>query len=264
MSMEQYEDDESARRRLLSNAQVLGFIAGYWRRRPWLVGATVTFTLAAIACELMVPRASKALVDAAVRGPAHADGAWAAWLFFVAVYFGFALLRNSAMRFWTPLAAWTMQEMTNEGFRRVQRFSADWHGDTFAGATVRRLSRAMWGYDNTADAIVLAIGPALLVLVGLSLQMILRWPLVGAFSLGMVGLYITANVVIPTSMCARPSASPWPWTRASAGRCPTPSRPIRSSRASGPRRARRPGSMSSPPTGARRRCGPGFATWTCG
>jgi ATP-binding cassette subfamily B protein len=196
MSMEQYEDDESARRRLLSNAQVLGFIAGYWRRRPWLVGATVAFTLAAIACELMVPRASKALVDAAVRGPAHADGAWAAWLFFVAVYFGFALLRNSAMRFWTPLAAWTMQEMTNEGFRRVQRFSADWHGDTFAGATVRRLSRAMWGYDNAADAIVLAIGPALLVLVGLSLQMILRWPLVGAFSLGMVGLYITANVVM--------------------------------------------------------------------
>ena len=33
-----------------------------------------------------------------------------------------------------------MQEMTNEGFARVQTFSADWHGDTFAGATVRRLS----------------------------------------------------------------------------------------------------------------------------
>jgi ATP-binding cassette subfamily B protein len=196
MSMEQYEDDESARRRLLSNREILAFIAGYWKRRPWLVAGTVALTLAAIACELLVPRASQALVDAAVQGPAHADGAWKAWLFFVGVYFGFALLRNSAMRFWTPLAAWTMQEMTNEGFRRVQSFSADWHGDTFAGATVRRLSRAMWGYDTTADAIVLFIAPALAILVGLSVQMILRWPLVGAFSLGMVALYIGANIAI--------------------------------------------------------------------
>jgi hypothetical protein len=48
MSLEQYEDDESARRRLLSNREVLGFIAGYWKRRPWLVAITVVLTLAAI------------------------------------------------------------------------------------------------------------------------------------------------------------------------------------------------------------------------
>jgi ATP-binding cassette subfamily B protein len=194
--MEQYEDDESERRRLLSNRAVLAFIGGYWRRRSGLMAVTVGLTLAAIACELLVPRASQALVDAAVRGPAHAGTAWAAWLFFVGVYFGFALLRNAAMRAWTPLAAATMKEMTDEGFRRVQSFSADWHGDTFAGATVRRLSRAMWGYDVVADSLVIWIGPALLILFGLSLQMILRWPLVGMFSLGMVVLYIAANMVI--------------------------------------------------------------------
>jgi ATP-binding cassette subfamily B protein len=194
--MEQYEDEESARRRVLSNRQVLAFIGRYWRRRPALLGATVALTLAAIGCELLVPRASQALVDAAVLGPAHAGTAWAAWLFFVAVYFGFALLRNSTMRFWTPLAAATMKEMTDEGFARVQSFSADWHGETFAGATVRRLSRAMWGYDVAADALVIWIAPALLVLIGLSVQMILRWPWVGAFSLGLVVLYIGANVIL--------------------------------------------------------------------
>ena len=194
--MEQYEDDESNRRRLLSNREVIAFIAGYWRRRPWLVGLTVGINLVAIACELLVPRASQALVDAAVRGPAHPAGAWQAWLFFIGVYFGFALIRNIAFRFFTPLAVWTMQEMTDDGFRRVQSFSADWHGDTFAGATVRRLSRAMWGYDTVADSLVLFIGPALIVLLGLSLQMILRWPLVGGFCIGMVALYIACNVVL--------------------------------------------------------------------
>ena len=193
--MEQYEDDDSTRQRVLSNGRVLAFIAAYWLRRPGYFGATVLFTLIAIGFEILVPRASQGLVDAAIRGPAHADGAWRAWLFFVGVYLGFALIRNFAFRFWNVLAVETMKEMTNEGFRRVQAFSADWHGDTFAGATVRRLSRAMWGYDVVADSVVLWIGPALIILVGLSVQMMLRWPLVGLFSLGMVALYITSNML---------------------------------------------------------------------
>jgi ATP-binding cassette subfamily B protein len=194
--MEQYEDDESTRQRVLSNGQILAFIGGYWRRRSRLLAGTVALTLIAIACELLVPRAAQALVDAAIGGPARATGAWTAWAFFVGVYLASSVLRNSAMRFFIPLATRTMQEMTNEGFQRVQTFSADWHGDTFAGATVRRLSRAMWGYDVVADAIVIWIGPALIVLIGLSVQMALRWPLVGAFSLAMVIFYIVSNVVM--------------------------------------------------------------------
>jgi ATP-binding cassette subfamily B protein len=194
--MEQYEDDEVARKRVLTNSQVLAFIGGYWRRRPWLLVATVTLTLVAIGCELLVPRASQALIDAAVSGPARAGAAWAAWAFFVIVYLAAAAMRNGAMRFFIPLATATMRDMTNDGFARVQAFSADWHGDTFAGATVRRLSRAMWGYDVVADALVIWIGPALLVLIGLSLQMLARWPLVGLFSLAMVSLYIATNIVM--------------------------------------------------------------------
>ncbi len=193
--MEQYEDDEAARKRVLTNAQVLAFIAGFWARRPRLFAATIVLYLAAVAFELMVPRASQGLVDAAVAGPAHAASAWRAWALFLGVYVAFFLLRNASIRVWNPMSANTMREMTNEGFARVQAFSADWHGNTFAGATVRRLSRAMWGYDVVADALVLWIGPALLILVGLSVQMMLRWPLIGAFSLAMVSLYITSNLV---------------------------------------------------------------------
>ena len=194
--MEQYEDDEHIRRRVLSNSQVLAFILGYWRRRPALIAGTVLFTVVAVGVELLVPRAAQALVDAAIAGPAHPVNAWRAWGFFVAVSLATAALRNVAGRFWNPLAAWTMKEMTDEGFRRVQAFSSDWHGDTFAGATVRRLSRAMWGYDTVADAIIIWIGPALLVLIGLSVQMMLRWPLIGGFSLAMVVVYIAFNTAL--------------------------------------------------------------------
>jgi ATP-binding cassette subfamily B protein len=193
--MEQYEDDEAARKRVLTNAQVLAFIAGFWARRPGLFAATIALYLAAVGFELMVPRASQGLVDAAVAGPAHVASAWRAWALFLGVYVAFFLLRNASIRVWNPMSANTMREMTNEGFARVQAFSADWHGNTFAGATVRRLSRAMWGYDVVADALVLWIGPALLILVGLSVQMMLRWPLIGAFSLCMVTLYIVSNIL---------------------------------------------------------------------
>lgn len=194
--MDQYEDDEITRQRVLSNSQVLAFIASYWRRRPLLLAATMTLTLAAVGFELMLPRAADAMVGAASAGRGHVAEAWRAWRTFVAVYVAFSVLRNLGLRFWNPLSGWTMQEMTNEGFRRIQSFSSDWHGNTFAGATVRRLSRAMWGYDTAADCLIIFILPALVVLIGLSVQMILRWPLIGAFSLAMVIIYITSNVVM--------------------------------------------------------------------
>jgi ATP-binding cassette subfamily B protein len=193
--MDQYDDDESTRARVLSNGQVLAFIASYWVRRRGLLTATVALTLVALVFEILLPTASKRLVDAVMRGPSNVNGVWWAWAGFVGVYLGFAVLRNLAFRFWNPLAAHNMEEMTNEGFARVQAFSADWHGDTFGGATVRRLSRAMWGYDTVSDAVILWIAPALIVLLGLSLQMMAHWPLIGAFSLAMVALYIVSNIL---------------------------------------------------------------------
>ena len=192
--MDQYEDDDSARERVLSNGQVLAFIASYWVRRRALLAATITLTLVALGFEMMLPRMSSHFVNAVAARPRRVAAVWNAWGWFVGVYLASSVIRNVAFRFWNPLSARNMEEMTNEAFRRVQAFSSDWHGDTFAGATVRRLSRAMWGYDIVSDAVILWIAPALLILVGLSVQMMLKWPTVGGFALFMVGLYIVSNI----------------------------------------------------------------------
>ena len=68
---------------------------------------------------------------------------------------------------------------------------------------MRKLSRAMWAYDQVSDAVIMWIGPALLVLVGLSVMMILRWPMVGLFSLFAVALFIGSNLFL-ISRFARP------------------------------------------------------------
>ena len=194
--MDQYEDDEENRARVLSNGQVLAFIAGFWRRRRWATLGTVVTSLVGIGFELCTPPAAGNLVDVIQHGPRTGDAIWVAWAIVVGVYLASASIRNLGFRwFWNPMAAHNMEEMTNEGFQRVQSFSADWHGDTFAGATVRRISRAMWGYDVVSDSVIMWIGPALIVLVGFSIELMFVWPLIGAFSLAMVAIYIASTVM---------------------------------------------------------------------
>ncbi|MDB5470303.1 MAG: multidrug transporter ATP-binding protein [Caulobacter sp.] len=191
---EHYEDEEVTRARVLSNGQVLAFIARLWLRRPLLLSAAAGLMMLAVVFDLMLPTTSKWLLDAVAAPDRDAGRAWGAWGWFVGVYVGFVMIRNIAFRFWNPLAARNMRDMTNEAFRRVQGFSADWHADSFAGSTVRKISRAMWGYDSVSDAVVLWIGPAIIVLLGLCAQMALRWPLVGGLSFAVVCGYLWANI----------------------------------------------------------------------
>ncbi len=201
---EHYEDAEDEQKRVLSNGKVLAFIASFWLRRPWLLTACIVLTLVSVGFDLALPWAAGKLVDAVAAGPARQDLAWSAWALFVGVYLAFAIIRNTSFRFWNPLAAANMKEMTDEGFKRVQSFSSDWHADTFAGSTVRRLSRAMWGYDTVSDALILWLGPAVLVLFGLSGVMIFRWPAVGLFSMAIVILYVASNIIL-TAKYVRPA-----------------------------------------------------------
>ena len=201
---EHYEDeDEAPRERALSNLQVMGFIAGFWMRRPWRLAWVVGFALLAIALDMAMPWAAGRMVDTLTQGPALAPDAWRWWAIFIGLGVALAVVRNIRDKPWIQLAAFNMKEMTDAGFARVQAYSADWHADAFAGATVRKLSRAMWAYDQVSDAVVMWIGPALLVLVGLSVMMILRWPMVGLFSLFAVGLFIASNLFL-ISRFARP------------------------------------------------------------
>ena len=137
-----------------------------------------------------------------------------------------------------------MAEMTNEAFQRVQSFSADWHANTFAGATVRRISRAMWGYDVVSDAVIAWIGPALIVLAVLSIDPCCVGRSSARSRWRWWSIYIAITVSSAASTCMKANRRRWRWIRASAGRWPTRSPRTRRSRASARKRARRRGSAS--------------------
>ena len=199
-----YEDSDDHKERTLSNRQVLGFLGGYWLRRRWALSATVVLTLAGIGFDLSVPYAAGKLVDAVAGGPRLSHEAWTAWALLGGVYSAALIVKNFAMRPWIYFASANMKEIVDEAFSRVQAFSADWHADNFAGATVRRLSRAMWGYDTVSDAAVIWLGPAFLVLAGLCVMMALRWPIVGLFTSVIVAAFVASNIWL-TELYARPA-----------------------------------------------------------
>ncbi len=41
----------------------------------------------------------------------------------------------------------------------MQRFSTDWHANTFAGSTVRKVTRGMWGIDQLNDVLIIFFFP---------------------------------------------------------------------------------------------------------
>jgi ATP-binding cassette subfamily B protein len=199
-----YEDADENQKRVLSNRQVLGFLGGYWLRRGGLLSLTAVLTLVSIGFDLTVPYAAGKLVDEVAAGVSRSREAWAAWALLGTVYGASLIIKNVAMRPWIYFASANMKEIVDEAFRKVQAFSADWHADNFAGATVRRLSRAMWGYDTVSDAAVIWLGPAFLVLGGLCVMMALRWPMVGLFASIVVAVFVASNIWL-TELYARPA-----------------------------------------------------------
>ena len=193
-------------RKPLSNAAVIAFVARQWMRRPGGLAMQVALLLAATACDICAPWAAGRLVDAVGRPGAALESVARAAAVLTALYVLLYALRTGAYRVMNRFAATNMEEVVTGAFHRVQRFSAEWHADSFAGATVRRVSRAMQGYDNVSDAVFLMLGPTVIVLFGMAISIGLRWPAIGAFTgvvilaYGGLNLWLTARWVRPANL----------------------------------------------------------------
>ena len=149
--------------------EVLAFLMRHWRREAWCVAAIAVSMLVATGADLLLPVFSGRLVDAvasgaalrrALRAAAYAIGAMAG---LGAVL---ALARYLAFLGIVRLTVRLMTRMAGDAFWRVQRFSTDWHANNFAGSIVRRITRGIWAVDLMDDTLLLALLPAVLVLIG--------------------------------------------------------------------------------------------------
>ncbi|AWP68734.1 ABC transporter ATP-binding protein [Bordetella holmesii] len=150
--------------------------------------------------DVLTPMYAGRLVDALVSGSPGEQAVWHAaltafWML-VALGGGGTLLRQIAFRNIIPFTLTLMHGMACDAFHRVQRLSSDWHANSFAGSTVRKITRGIWAVDLLNDTLLTALLPSVVMLVGATVLLGVSWPLMGlVVGLGAL-LYIGVAVVM--------------------------------------------------------------------
>lgn len=166
----------------------LAFAWTYWKRHPGLIGMALGLSIAARVIDIVYPVYAGKLVDAlstSVAGNAAVDEAVRIFLIFFSLHVGFQAFKVCSLYFWNLMAVQVLQRIIRDSTHRVQRFSTEWHASSFAGATVRKITRGKWAFDQFEDILFMGLFPAVLVLVGITCMQFARWPVMGAiFAVG--------------------------------------------------------------------------------
>ena len=112
------------------------------------------------------------------------------------------ILRLLGLQAIVPFTLRIMSDVSRDAFMRVQRFSTDWHANSFAGSTVRKITRGMWALDLLNDTILMALLPSLVVLLGSMILLGLHWPSLGLVVAVGAAIYLPMIVLFSTRYIA--------------------------------------------------------------
>jgi ATP-binding cassette subfamily B protein len=180
---------------------VIPFVFRHWLNQPAMALTVAGGLLGATVADLFMPIFSGHLVDALTSGaenPVARRAAFVAFGAIVALGLLSITLRMIGLQAIVPFTLRIMSDVARDAFMRVQRFSTDWHANSFAGSTVRKVTRGMWALDLYNDTILMALLPSLMVLLGSMILLGLHWA-----SLGLVialGALVYVSMTVAFSM----------------------------------------------------------------
>ena len=178
--------------------KVLGFLMAHWKHQPLRVfGMFALFMLATVA-DVLTPLYAGNLVTAVSggTGPEALEAALMAFAMLIALGLGAVVVRQFGFMVLIKFTLQIMADIAQSAFHRVQRFSTDWHANTFAGSTVRKVTRGMWGVDMLNDTLIIMLFPSVVMLAGTSILLGLIWPLMGLVIAVGSAVYIGLTVVL--------------------------------------------------------------------
>jgi ATP-binding cassette, subfamily B, bacterial len=184
---------------------VIPFVFRHWLNQPLTAAIVAGGLLGATVADLFMPVFSGHLVDAMTSGasdPAARRAALVAFGAIVALGLLSMILRLIGLQAIVPFTLRIMSDVARDAFMRVQRFSTDWHANSFAGSTVRKITRGMWALDLLNDTILMALLPSLVVLLGSMILLGLHWTSLGlVIAVGALA-YVSMTVLFSTRYIA--------------------------------------------------------------
>lgn len=177
--------------------RVLRFTAHYWLLSPRLFAVLVFVRIASTLVDVSIPIASGWLVDAVASGEMREPGpAIRALAIFVGLGALFQGSRQIVTFLLNRMSARAITTIGRDAFAKVQRFSSDWHANSFAGATVRKITRGMTAFDTFTDTLAFGLLPAFIVVTGVTAVFAWRWPVLGLVVGVMILLFLIVVVTL--------------------------------------------------------------------
>ena len=164
---------------------VFAFSWRHWSRRPITLALLGLGIGGKVLAEICGPVFIGKMIDALTA--VDYEAALFALGVILALRLLFVVLHSAGDYVWTHLAIRILREICADAFARVQRYGAEWHANTFAGSTVRKITRGFWAFDHLGDSFYFHLLPSAVVVLGVLATMTFRWPEMAAmFALGCV------------------------------------------------------------------------------
>ncbi|TVQ83034.1 MAG: ABC transporter ATP-binding protein [Micavibrio sp.] len=203
------EEKQDERERLATPVSAWDTWCFFWRYLAstphWVFTATGLVVLASV-CDVVIPVFSGRIVDALAEGHAGAEGQLTVALVALAGFIGFGLLHRAfffgSEMIWMRIISDKMHKLVSDAHRKVTRLSTDWHVNSFAGSTVRKITRGKWAFDTFNEAVFSGLLPTFLVLIGLSIVQFSHWATMGGIFVVGFSLYIGLSVLMATKYAA--------------------------------------------------------------
>lgn len=181
---------------------VLTFTFSHWGKQRWhAAGLGLAVCLATIA-EIFAPLYAGRMIDAMAKGSGAANEAIAAFAAMTVLGLATLVLRHLAWWGVVPFTLRMMRDVAEESFATVQRFSSNWHANSFSGSVVRKITRGMWALDSLNDVLLMFLLPSFAVLIGAVGLFAWRWPLIGLLMGVGAAIYIATTLVLAVRVIA--------------------------------------------------------------
>ena len=164
--------------------------------------------MAAVGIDVLIPVITGNIVNSmtsAIQGTPTEHAIRQSWDYFTdfiilsVLYHAFF---STALFCWNRFAVNNLYDIITDGLEQVQRFSTDWHANSFAGATVRKLTRGMWSFDVFEDTLFMGFLPAFCMVTGITIMMFVMLPEIAIYSTLMVAIYIAVSVWMSLNILA--------------------------------------------------------------
>lgn len=132
---------------------------------------TILFSMVEIAIPAMGKHLFDRMAAIDIADGLAAEEVWHISWTFCALLAGYWVFRYIMFYVWVPFAAGYMERLAQAAFDRVQSFSTAWYNDTFAGVTVRNITRGMRALDGVLESTITQFFPTFLIIIGTAVYM---------------------------------------------------------------------------------------------